>query len=61
MNGIQLKMKKAHKITLQTLTLKFGGYLCKKCIHEWGARIYNRNGNRSGCPNCYENSHNDRK
>ncbi|MGE7595627.1 zinc-ribbon domain-containing protein [Peribacillus frigoritolerans] len=31
-------------------------WLCKKCSHEWDAQIYNRNGNRSGCPNCYENN-----
>ncbi|TKH06811.1 hypothetical protein FC678_23260 [Peribacillus simplex] len=31
-------------------------WLCKKCSHEWGARIYNRNGKRSGWPNCYENN-----
>lgn len=31
-------------------------WLCQKCGHEWAALIHNRNGNRSGCPNCYENN-----
>lgn len=29
-------------------------WLCQLCGHEWDAYIYNRNGNKSGCPNCYK-------